>query len=137
MRTMPRIVAALLAILTIVVLVFLPAIASAQSLDPLRVGVATMDGQAILTVSAAVVALTQLVKWSWTDLPERIGALVVIVLAGLGVGVWVYSQGGFDRSATFAIFAGWIAVATSAAGVFGFTRATAGAITSAKPSGIT
>lgn len=90
-----------------------------------------MDGQAIITVSAAVVALTQLVKWA--GLPDKVGPLAVLLLAAIGVAVWVYSQGEFDRQAVFDLFAGWIAVATSAAGVFGFTRAAASAVISAQP----
>ncbi|HXI18484.1 MAG TPA: hypothetical protein VNM48_19135 [Chloroflexota bacterium] len=90
-----------------------------------------MNGEAIITVSAATVALTQLLKWA--NLPDRAGPLAVLVLAALGVGVWVYSQGVIDRQMTFELFAGWIAVATSAAGVFGFTRAAASAVTSATP----
>lgn len=90
-----------------------------------------MNGEAIISVSAAVVALTQIVKWA--GLPDRWGPIVVMALAAIGVGVWGYSQGGIMRADVFTYFAGWIAVATSASGVFGFTRATASAVTSAKP----
>lgn len=90
-----------------------------------------MDGQAIISVSAAVVALTQLLKWG--GIPDKVGPLVVLLLAAVGVAVWVYSQGIYDRKVLFDLFAGWIAVATSAAGVFGFTRAAASAVASAKP----
>lgn len=89
-----------------------------------------MDGTSIITVSAAVVALTQIIKWS--GLPDRLGPLAVLVLALLGVAMWGYSHGPIERTALFDYFAGWIAVATSSAGVFGFTRAAAGAVTSAK-----
>lgn len=88
-----------------------------------------MSGEAILTVSAAVVALTQLSKWS--GIPDKYGPLAVLVLAALGVAFWGYSEGTFVRTVAFEYFAGWIAVATSAAGVFGFTRATTSAVTSA------
>jgi hypothetical protein len=37
-----------------------------------------MDGQAILTVSAAVVALTQIVKWG--GIPDKWGPVAVILL---------------------------------------------------------
>lgn len=80
-----------------------------------------MTGEAIVTVSAAVVALTQLMKWAM--IPDRWGPAAVLVLAALGVGLWMFSQGMVTRADTFAVFAGWIAVATSAAGVFGFARA--------------
>jgi hypothetical protein len=82
-----------------------------------------MSGEAIIAVSAAVVALVQLIKWS-SIIPDRWGPVAVLVLAAVGVGVWGYSVGDFMRASTFTYFAGWIAVATSAAGVFGFVRAT-------------
>ena len=88
-----------------------------------------MDGQAIVTVSGAVVALTQLVKWG--GLPDRLGPLAVLLLALIGVAFWGYSEGTFERTQAFEYFAGWIAVATSAAGIFGFTRAATSAVTRA------
>jgi O-antigen/teichoic acid export membrane protein len=89
-----------------------------------------MDGEAILAVSAAVVALTQLMKLG--GVPDKYGPLAVLGLAVLGVVFWGYSVGNFERARAFEYFAGWIAVATSAAGVFGFTRATTSAVTAAK-----
>jgi O-antigen/teichoic acid export membrane protein len=80
-----------------------------------------MDGAAIVAVSAAVVALTQLVKWS--GLPDRLGPLAVLGLSLLGVVFWAWSKGTFQQQQAFDYFAGWIAISTSAAGVFGFTRA--------------
>lgn len=90
-----------------------------------------MDGAAIVAVSAAVVALVQLVKWS--GLPDKWGPIAVLILALLGVAFWGYSKGTFERTQAFDYFAAWIAVATSAAGVFGFTRAAATAVVSATP----
>lgn len=90
-----------------------------------------MSGEAIISVSAAVVALTQLTKWS--GLPDRWGPVAVLVFSAIGVGIWVWAFVALDRTATFSIFAGWIAVATSAAGVFGFTRASAAAVTAVRP----
>lgn len=91
-----------------------------------------MDGEAIVTVSAAVVALVQLLKWG--GIPDRLGALAVLVLAAVGIAIWEWSEGGtFERTQAFQYFAGWIAVATSAAGIFGFTRAASGAVSSMKP----
>lgn len=90
-----------------------------------------MHGEAILTVSAAVVALTQLAKWG--GVPDKYGPLLVLVLAAVGVTFWGYAEGTFERTVAFQYFAGWIGVATSAAGVFGFTRATTSAVTSAMP----
>lgn len=80
-----------------------------------------MDGQAIITVSAAVVAATQLTKWS--GLPPARAPFVVCALSLLGVLLWIFSQGEPRRELTFDYFAAWIAIATSAAGVYGFTRA--------------
>lgn len=86
-----------------------------------------MDAQAVISVSAAVVALTQLAKWA--RLPDVFGPLAVMLLSALGVAMWGYSVGTFERAQLFAYFAGWIAVSTSAAGVFGFTRSLPGAVT--------
>jgi len=80
-----------------------------------------MDGEAIISISAAVVALTQLVKWG--GVPDKLGPVAVMALSLLGTGFWGWSVGSFERTQAFAYFAGWIAVTTSAAGVFGFTRA--------------
>lgn len=89
-----------------------------------------MDGEAIIAVSAAVVALTQLVKWA--GLPDSRGPLAVLGLSLLGVAFWSWSRGTFEQARAFEYFAGWIAVSTSAAGVFGFTRAAPAAVTAAK-----
>jgi hypothetical protein len=76
-----------------------------------------------------VVALTQLVKWA--GLPDRLGPISVLLLALVGVLFWGWSQGEISRATAFGYFAGWVAVATSAAGVFGFTRAGGDALTRA------
>ena len=81
-----------------------------------------MNGEAIVTVSAAVVALTQLIKWA--GVPDRFGPLIVLLISALGVLLWGYTQGEvLRRPEVWSYFAAWIAVPTSAAGVFGFTRA--------------
>ena len=90
-----------------------------------------MDAQAIVSVSAAVVALVQFAKWSGVN--DKLGPLFVLGLAALGVGLWGWSVGDFQRAQAFDYFAGWITVATSAAGVFGFTRAAAAGVSSMKP----
>lgn len=89
-----------------------------------------MDAQAIITVAATVVALVQLVKWS--GLPDSKGPLAVLGLSLLGVAFWGWSTGTFSRTQAFGYFAGWIAVSTSAAGVFGFTRQAAVAVAGTK-----
>jgi hypothetical protein len=85
-----------------------------------------MTADAIVSVSAAVVALVQLVKWS--GLPDKQGPLAVLAISALGVVFWGWSQGSLTRASAFGYFVGWIAVATSAAGVFGFTRASGDAV---------
>lgn len=89
-----------------------------------------MDTQASLTVAAAVVALTQLFKWS-RMIPDKFGPLAVLVLSALGVAFWGYSEGTFERATAFEYFAGWIGVCLQAAGVYGFTRAAGTAVTNA------
>lgn len=90
-----------------------------------------MNGEAIVSVSAAVVALVQLAKWS--GVPDRWGPAAVLGLSALGVAVWAFTQPTVSRADAFGYFAGWIAVATSAAGIFGFTRAAAAAVTRVSP----
>jgi hypothetical protein len=86
-----------------------------------------MNGEAIMSTSAAVVALVQLVKWS--GLPDKYGPVAVLAFSLLGTAFWGWTAGDITRASSFGYFAGWIAVATSAAGVFGFTRATTTAVT--------
>lgn len=86
-----------------------------------------MDAQAVIAVSAAVVALTSLFKWA--GLRDTWGPVAVLLLSLAGVVLWVYSKGAYSRELLFDLFAGWIATATSAAGVFGFTRSAPAAVT--------
>jgi hypothetical protein len=90
-----------------------------------------MSAEAIVAISAAVVACTQLSKWA--KLPDHLGPIAVILLSGVGVGIWLASQTVWPpvRTDIWPIFAGWVAVALSAAGVFGFTRAGAEAVSRA------
>lgn len=98
-----------------------------------------LSAEGIVAVSAAVVALTQLIKWG--GLPDRMGPVVVLILSALGVGLYQvsYAPDGriFSRFDIWPLFAAWIAVSLAAAGVFGFTRATSDAVTSTRkpPSG--
>lgn len=96
----------------------------------------SLDALAIIAIAAAVVALTQLLKWA-KIVEDKHGPILVLVLAAIGVGFWGWSNVGFSRALAFAYFAGWIAVATSAAGVYGFTRSIPEAITATSnpPSG--
>ena len=81
-----------------------------------------MHAESIVTVSASVVALTQLIKWTGY-VPERTGPLVVLALALVGVGFYAWTAGDFDRGTAFMYFAGWVSVALNAAGTYGFSRA--------------
>jgi len=94
-----------------------------------------MTADAIVAISAAVVALTQLVKWS--GLPDKMGPLAVLLFSLGGVLFWGWSYEALSRHAAFEFFGAWISVATSAAGIFGFTRAGSEAVTrtSAPPKG--
>ncbi len=86
-----------------------------------------MNAEAIIAVSAAVVALVQLIKWAGVG--EVYGPVAVLALSVFGVVFWGWSSGDISRATAFGYFAGWIAVSTSAAGVYGFTRASGNAMT--------
>ena len=90
-----------------------------------------MNAEAIVAVSAAVVALTQLVKWSGVD--DKHGAWAVLILSLLGTVFWGWSNEAMTRRTAFEFFAGWITVATSAAGIFGFTRSIPEAVSKMGP----
>ena len=94
-----------------------------------------MNGEAIISISAAVVALVQLVKWA--GVKDNYGPFAVLLLSLFGVIFWGWSVGTVTRAEAFSYFAGWIAVSTSAAGVFGFTRASGEAVSrmTSPPSG--
>lgn len=94
-----------------------------------------MTAESILTVSAAVMALTQLLKWA--VVPDKWGPLLVLVLSLLGVLFWIWTQNAFVRTEAFSYFAAWVAVSVAAAGVYGFSRASGNALTklSAPPGG--
>lgn len=85
-----------------------------------------MTSEAIAAISISVVSLTQLVKWA--GLKDNLGPAAVLVLSAIGTGFWGWSQGDVTRATAFAYVAGWIVVATSAAGVYGFTRASGEAV---------
>jgi len=90
-----------------------------------------MTGEAIATVSISVVSLTQLVKWA--GLSDRLGPIVVMALSLFGVIFWAWTQNDISRVTAFGYFAGWIVIATSASGVYGFTRASSEAVTRMLP----
>lgn len=80
-----------------------------------------MSAESIVTVSAAVVALVQVIKWALRR--DGWGPAIVLLVSLLGVAVWAVSQGAATWASAWSYFSGWVAVATSAAGVYGFTRA--------------
>lgn len=79
-----------------------------------------MNAEAVIAVSAAVTTLTQLAKWA--GLPTKYAPMAVLLFSIVGVAVWAYSQAVMDRSMLFSYFAGVLAVAISALGIYGFTR---------------
>lgn len=99
---------------------------TAQGLSPTTT--TGMDAAAIASVTIPVVALTQICKWM--GLPDKRGPIIVLLLAAIGIGVWALSEGALIPGNAFSLFTGWALIATSAAGVFGFTRSGPEAITS-------
>lgn len=89
-----------------------------------------MNAQAILTISTSVVALVTLIKW-W-GVPVKYSPLVVTASSAVLVGAWAISQGAFLRASFFDYLAALVAVMTSAAGVYGFTRATSDSLTATR-----
>mgnify|MGYP001582531417 FL=1 len=86
-----------------------------------------MTGEDILTVTAAVVPLTQILKGA--GLPTKFAAGAVITLSLFGVLFWGWSGNVLSREMSWSLFAGWTLIATSAAGVFGFIREGAATVT--------
>lgn len=91
---------------------------------------------AIIALGVAATALTQLIKWA--GLPDKIGPIVVLGLSLLLVIMWQFSFAPADRPIfmrqdTWPLFSAWLATSLTSAGVFGFTRAAAGAVTAMKP----
>lgn len=89
-----------------------------------------MNATEIGAVSTAVVALTQLLKWSGVS--NRLGPLMVLILSAIGTAFYAWSFPE-HKSTPFDYFAAWIIISTAAAGVFGFTRQASEAITSTTP----
>jgi hypothetical protein len=88
---------------------------------------ATLDANAATAIGATVTVVTQLIKWA--GLPDRLGPIVVLLLSALGVAVYAYSLGDFQRAEAFTYLTAWANVALVAAGIFGFTRAAPSAVT--------
>lgn len=86
-----------------------------------------LTSQAIMSISAAVVALTSLLKWA--GVKDHYGPGAVLAVSLLGVLFWGWSNAALSRESAFDFFAGWVAVSMSAAGVYGFSRASGAALT--------
>lgn len=94
-----------------------------------------MDSQTsfdVITISAAVVTLVQLAKWA--GLSDHWGPLAVMVFSIMGMGLYGYSHGhAFAGVMVWEYFTATINVALAAAGIFGFTRATAASVSRFTP----
>lgn len=88
----------------------------------------------VIEIAAAVVALLQILK-AYAGLAGRWALLVSALASALAVAVFVYSAHDYSQSAIWSIFAGWIAVFTSAAGVWNVAVSSPEAITSAAGAG--
>lgn len=83
-----------------------------------------MDAAEVLKIAAVVVPLAEVIKYS-KRVPEHWGVPVVMLLSGLVVGLWALSQDSvFSRTDAFSLFAAWVTVVVSSAGVYGFIRET-------------
>jgi hypothetical protein len=72
----------------------------------------------------------------WAGIGPKAGPITVLLLSLIGVLAFGYSQdAAFDRTQLWPYFSAWIAVASSSAGIFGFTRATAEQVTRMTSSG--
>lgn len=84
-----------------------------------------MPSETVIAVAGSVTALTQLFKF-W-GVPDRYGPFVVLGLSLLAVVIWAASQPDpFDRLQLWQYFASVVNIMISAAGVYGFARATMG-----------
>lgn len=79
-----------------------------------------MDAQAIVTIGAVVTAATQIVKRAVPGDVDQYGVLVAGLISLAGVLLWVYSSPIFppDRTQYFEIGSGWIAVFSTAVGIY-------------------
>lgn len=82
-----------------------------------------MDAAAAMMIGATIVPLTEMIKYA-RRVPEAWGVPIVLILSALGVLLWGVSQPEwiFVRTNVWGLFAGWVNVAVTAAGVYGFIR---------------
>ena len=82
-----------------------------------------MPSETVIAVAGSVTALAQLFKF-W-GVPDKYGPYVVLGLSLLGVVIWAVSQPEpLNRLQLWQYFASVVNVMVSAAGVYGFARAT-------------
>jgi len=85
-----------------------------------------MNAEAIILIGGAVAGLLQVLKTS--AFVKRHALLWVFAISLLATLLWGWSEGTLMRETAFQFFAGWVAVTTTAAGVFGLIRATPDAV---------
>lgn len=91
----------------------------------------TISAEEIVTLSASVVALTQLFKWGGVS--GKWGPLLVMGLSAIGVYIYALSKvPALSVTDLWSLFATWVTVVTSAAGVYGFTRGSVDTLTQMK-----
>lgn len=92
-----------------------------------------MDAQAVVAVSGSIVMFLQVLKAGGL---EGRWALVVCAFASTaGVLLWGYSAGTLARETLWQYGSGWIAVFSSAAGLFNIVRNAPEAVTSIRGAG--
>ena len=74
-----------------------------------------MTAQDALAVAAPIVLIAQIFK---PFIGGKWSLLFVLLLSVLGVALWVYSSGGYERALLWSYFAAFATVLTSAAGIF-------------------
>jgi hypothetical protein len=84
-----------------------------------------------VTASGLVVACVQVAKWSGVS--DKRGPLFVVGFSLLITVFLAWTRGNFGRTTAFDYFAVFVNILLAAAGVFGFTRAAPGAVSSFTP----
>jgi len=90
-------------------------------------GVAEMGARAIAICGTAASMVAQLVKLIARP-PERAGAAIVVVISGALVALWTWDQQAPVRGHSLEIVTAWLAISTSAIGVFNLARTIDGAL---------
>lgn len=80
----------------------------------------TVDASAVATISALTVALTQIIKRSLPGDLDAYGPLIAMAVSVAGVILWLFAAPNWPpvRTDAWTIGAGWVAVYTSAVGVY-------------------